>query len=110
MTAPVRVGPVGVGLVGYGMAASSLHAPLIAAEPALALRAVVSRDPAKVPATGVPTVALWRNHTSQLLDPSPATGWEDVDLAVGTSWTTPEGTTITTTAVTADSATVTIGR
>lgn len=49
-------GPVGVGLVGYGMAASSLHAPLIGAEPALALRAVVSRDPAKVPA-GVPVVS-----------------------------------------------------
>ena len=44
----VGVGPVGVGLVGYGMAAISLHAPLIAAEPRLALRAVVSRDPAKV--------------------------------------------------------------
>lgn len=41
--------PVGVGLVGYGMAATSLHAPLVGAEPALALRAVVSGDPAKVP-------------------------------------------------------------
>lgn len=48
MTGPVGVGPVGVGLVGYGMAAASLHAPLIGAEPGLALRAVVSRDPAKV--------------------------------------------------------------
>jgi predicted dehydrogenase len=41
-------GPVGVGLVGYGMAAASLHAPLIGAEPALRLLAVVSSDPAKV--------------------------------------------------------------
>lgn len=41
-------GPVGVGLVGYGMAAQSLHAPLIGAEPRLALRAVVSSDAAKV--------------------------------------------------------------
>jgi scyllo-inositol 2-dehydrogenase (NADP+) len=40
--------PVGVGVVGYGMAARSLHVPLIGAEPALALRAVVSSDPAKV--------------------------------------------------------------
>ena len=40
--------PVGVGLVGYGMAAASLHAPLIGAEPRLALRAVVSSDPPKV--------------------------------------------------------------
>ncbi len=40
--------PVGVGLVGFGMAAQSLHAPLIGAEPGLALRAVVSSDPAKV--------------------------------------------------------------
>lgn len=40
--------PVGVGLVGFGMAARDLHAPLIGAEPGLALRAVVSSDPAKV--------------------------------------------------------------
>ena len=40
--------PVGVGLVGYGMSGSSLHAPLIGAEPALRLRAVVSSDAARV--------------------------------------------------------------
>lgn len=40
--------PVGVGLVGYGMSGSSLHAPLIGAEPRLRLRAVVSSDPARV--------------------------------------------------------------
>jgi scyllo-inositol 2-dehydrogenase (NADP+) len=40
--------PVGVGLVGYGVSASSLHAPLITAEPRLALRAVVSSDPDRV--------------------------------------------------------------
>ena len=53
--------PVGVGLVGYGVSASSLHAPLIAAEPRLALRAVVSSDPDRVlsdlPVRVVPTVA-----------------------------------------------------
>ena len=31
---------VGVGLVGYGMSGSSLHGPLITAEPRLALRGV----------------------------------------------------------------------
>jgi scyllo-inositol 2-dehydrogenase (NADP+) len=39
---------IGVGLVGYGMSGSSLHAPLISAEPALELRAVVSTDPDRV--------------------------------------------------------------
>jgi scyllo-inositol 2-dehydrogenase (NADP+) len=40
--------PVGVGLVGYGMSGSSLHAPLITAEPGLRLRAVVSGHPDRV--------------------------------------------------------------
>lgn len=40
--------PIGVGLVGYGMSGSSLHAPLIGAEPGLALRAVVCSDPDRV--------------------------------------------------------------
>jgi hypothetical protein len=48
-------------LVGYGVSASSLHAPLIAAEPRLALRAVVSSDPDRVhrelPVRVVPAVA-----------------------------------------------------
>ena len=59
MTGPVGVGPVGVGLVGYGMAGASLHAPLIRSEPRLALRAVVSSDPAKVHADlpAVPVVS-----------------------------------------------------
>jgi len=39
---------IGVGLVGYGMSGSSLHAPLIDAEPGLELRAVVSTDPDRV--------------------------------------------------------------
>jgi scyllo-inositol 2-dehydrogenase (NADP+) len=53
--------PVGVGLVGYGVSASSLHAPLITAEPRLALRAVVSSDPDRVhhdlPVRVVPALA-----------------------------------------------------
>jgi predicted dehydrogenase len=40
--------PIGVGLVGYGVSGSSLHAPLITAEPRLRLRAVVSSDPDRV--------------------------------------------------------------
>jgi scyllo-inositol 2-dehydrogenase (NADP+) len=57
----VTPAPVGVGLIGYGMSGSSLHAPLIAAEPGLALRCVVSGDPRRAhpdPAVRVvPTVA-----------------------------------------------------
>jgi predicted dehydrogenase len=53
--------PVGVGLVGYGVSGSSLHAPLITAEPRLALRAVVSSDPDRVhrdlPVRVVPALA-----------------------------------------------------
>jgi scyllo-inositol 2-dehydrogenase (NADP+) len=41
-------GMIGVGLVGYGMSGSSLHAPLIGAEPGLRLRAVVTSDPQRV--------------------------------------------------------------
>jgi scyllo-inositol 2-dehydrogenase (NADP+) len=40
--------PIGVGLVGYGMSGSSLHAPLITAEPRLRLRAAVTSDPDRV--------------------------------------------------------------
>lgn len=39
---------IGVGLVGYGMSGSSLHAPLIGAEPGLELRAVVTSNPDRV--------------------------------------------------------------
>jgi scyllo-inositol 2-dehydrogenase (NADP+) len=53
--------PIGVGLVGYGVSASSLHAPLITAEPRLRLHAVVSSDPDRVhrdlPVRVVPAVA-----------------------------------------------------
>jgi predicted dehydrogenase len=39
---------IGVGLVGYGLGGRVFHAPFIGATEGLALRAVVSRDPAKV--------------------------------------------------------------
>ena len=39
---------LGVGLVGYGFAGKTFHAPLIAAVPGMALRAIASSDAAKV--------------------------------------------------------------
>ncbi|MGN6817345.1 MAG: oxidoreductase [Sphingomonas sp.] len=39
---------IGVGLIGYGLAGRAFHAPYVRATPGLALRAVVSRDAAKV--------------------------------------------------------------
>ena len=60
---------VGVGLVGYGMAAASLHAPLIGAEPALRLRAVMSSDPAKVH-RDLPAVPVLPSIDALLADPA----------------------------------------
>ena len=39
---------IGVGLIGYGLGGRAFHAPYARATPGMALRAVVSRDPAKV--------------------------------------------------------------
>ncbi|MDO6413540.1 oxidoreductase [Sphingomonas sp. BIUV-7] len=39
---------IGVGLIGYGLAGRAFHAPYVGATPGMTLRAVVSRDPAKV--------------------------------------------------------------
>ena len=39
---------IGVGLIGYGLAGRAFHAPYVGATPGMELRAVVSRDPAKV--------------------------------------------------------------
>ncbi|WP_341207205.1 oxidoreductase [uncultured Sphingomonas sp.] len=39
---------VGVGLIGYGLGGRAFHAPYVVATPGLALRGIVSRDPAKV--------------------------------------------------------------
>ncbi|RSU74845.1 oxidoreductase [Sphingomonas sp. S-NIH.Pt3_0716] len=44
---------IGVGLIGYGLGGRAFHAPYVMATPGMALRAVVSRDPAKVHA-GLP--------------------------------------------------------
>lgn len=48
---------IGVGLVGFGLGGSVFHAPFIEANDGLDLRAVVSRDPAKVHAL-LPSVAV----------------------------------------------------
>lgn len=68
-TAPIRVG-----LIGYGYAGKTFHAPLIRAVPALDLRVVGSRDPAKVQADlpGLTVVA----------DPGAVATSDDVDLVV----------------------------
>lgn len=55
-------GEIGVGLIGYGLGGRAFHAPYVAVTPGMTLRAVVSRDPAKVHAglpgmTVVPDVA-----------------------------------------------------
>ena len=42
------MGEIGVGLIGYGLGGRAFHAPYVRATPGMALRAVVSRDPAKV--------------------------------------------------------------
>lgn len=48
---------IGVGVVGSGMSATSLHLPLIGAEPGLALRGVVTSHPSRAPGLRVyPTV------------------------------------------------------
>ena len=39
---------IGVGLIGYGLGGRAFHAPYVTTTPGLALRGIVSRDPAKV--------------------------------------------------------------
>jgi predicted dehydrogenase len=56
------MGEIGVGLIGYGLGGRAFHAPYAGVTPGMTLRAVVSRDPAKVHAdlpgmTVVPDVA-----------------------------------------------------
>jgi predicted dehydrogenase len=48
---------IGVGLIGYGLAGRAFHAPYVQATPGMTLRAVVSRDPAKVHAD-LPDIAV----------------------------------------------------
>lgn len=39
---------IGVGVIGYGLAGRAFHAPYVRATPGMTLRAIVTRDPAKV--------------------------------------------------------------
>lgn len=59
-------GRIGVGVVGSGMSATSLHLPLIAAEPGLELRTVVTSRPERVPSG----VAVVPNVDALLDDPA----------------------------------------
>ncbi|MET0251319.1 MAG: oxidoreductase [Novosphingobium sp.] len=61
--------PVGVGLIGYGLGGRAFHAPYVEATPGLALRAVVSRDPAKVHADR-PGVAVVPSVEALLANPA----------------------------------------
>lgn len=66
--------PIRVGLIGYGYAGKTFHAPLIRAVPALDLRVVGSRDPAKVRAD-LPGLAV-------MADPAAVAASDGVDLVV----------------------------
>ncbi len=61
--------PLNVALVGYGYVGKTFHAPLIAATPGLALRAVVSSDPAKV-AADFPAARVVPDLGAALADPA----------------------------------------
>jgi predicted dehydrogenase len=68
---------IGVGLIGYGLGGRAFHAPYISVTPGLALRAVVSRNPAKVLAD-LPDVAVVATVEALLDRP-------DIDLVVVSS-------------------------
>lgn len=61
--------PLNVALVGYGYVGKTFHAPLIAATPGLALRTVVSSDPAKV-AADFPDAQVVAELETALADPA----------------------------------------
>lgn len=65
---------IGVGLIGYGLAGRAFHAPYVAATPGMALRAIVSRDAAKVRAD-LPDIAV-APDVAALLDR------DDIDLVI----------------------------
>ncbi|TCP36631.1 oxidoreductase [Sphingomonas sp. BK235] len=68
---------IGVGLIGYGLGGRAFHAPYVAATPGLALRAVVSRDPAKVQAD-LPTMRVVPTVEALLAEP-------DIELVIVSS-------------------------
>lgn len=68
---------IGVGLIGYGLGGRAFHAPYVAATPGMAMRAVVSRDPAKVHA-GLPDMRVMPSVDALLVEP-------DIDLVIVSS-------------------------
>ena len=70
--------PVRVGLIGYGLAGSAFHAPLIAANPAMVLSMIVTRDATR-------RAQASRDHPAALLVDTPDLLWRraaDLDLVV----------------------------
>ena len=63
-----RTDDIGVGLVGYGLGGRAFHAPFIRTTAGLSLRAVVSRDPAKVQ-TDLPSIPVVSSIEALLADP-----------------------------------------
>ncbi|HWU73515.1 MAG TPA: oxidoreductase [Sphingomonas sp.] len=59
---------IGVGLIGYGLAGRAFHAPYIRATPGMALRAIVTRDPAKVHAD-LPNIPVVPDVAALLAEP-----------------------------------------
>jgi predicted dehydrogenase len=59
---------IGVGLIGYGLAGRAFHAPYVRATPGVALRAIVTRDPAKVHA-GLPDMRVVPDVAALLAEP-----------------------------------------
>lgn len=68
---------IGVGLIGYGLGGRAFHAPYVEASPEMTLRAIVSRDPAKVHAD-LPDVRVVPDVGMLLADPG-------VDLVIVSS-------------------------
>jgi predicted dehydrogenase len=68
---------IGVGLIGYGLGGRAFHAPYVRITPGMALRAVVSRDPAKVHAD-LPGMRVVPDVATLLTEP-------DIDLVIVSS-------------------------
>jgi predicted dehydrogenase len=68
---------IGVGLIGYGLGGRAFHAPYVDVTPGLALRAIVSRNPAKVHADR-PHLRVVPNVEALLEEP-------DIDLVIVSS-------------------------
>ena len=68
---------IGVGLIGYGLGGRAFHAPYVRTTPGMRLRAVVSRDPAKVHAD-LPGMRVVPDVAALLAEP-------DIDLVVVSS-------------------------